>query len=285
MAFSLNPARPLPAELRRAAMEQVVRARTALEAARGDHARQLHEARKATKKARALLRLARSADEEFYRAANGILRRGAAAVAGPREASALVETLDRLIAAYPGKVSGAFLGLIRHRLAERRDRIVATTAGLDATIAEATGCCEEAALLIGEGFAHARRRHLRQGADRTLKEWRRATKRARRRGHVEDFHDLRKSVKAHWTHLGLLEDFIASKVARRRPAVEKLGELLGELNDVHVLRAALKAGSLPLEGIPLKRFRMLLKREARRLERLSLKKARRLSLKRIGELR
>ena len=65
-------------------------------------------------------------------------------------------------------------------------------------------------------------------------------KRQRKRGEPDDFHDLRKAVKAHAMHLSLLKKFWPSPVKPRRKAVDALGEKLGELHDIFVLRALLR---------------------------------------------
>ena len=66
----------------------------------------------------------------------------AALLAGPREATALVETIDRLAKNFPEQSAGGGLDAVRDRLVARQHELHGG-AGLGAAIAAATAACEE----------------------------------------------------------------------------------------------------------------------------------------------
>lgn len=285
--FRIDPSRPLRAELARIVEETGGAVAAHLDAASQDHGRGLHEARKALKKLRALLRLVRAGAPKPLKEEERRFRDAARAIAGSREATAAVETLDRFIAAFPKKIVACRLGEIRAGLLARCDEIAGRE--LDAGRREARALCEEAQARLRATVFEADLSDadiLARGMNKTLSHWRGALDAARRDGRPDDFHELRKAVKAHWAQLGLLRDFGLPGSRRRRGEVEALGERLGELNDIHVLRDALADGSLGLAAdLDTRAFDALLKKHAKALARETLPEARRLLAERPGELR
>lgn len=275
-AFRIDPARKLRDEFGRIVDETCDAVAAHLNAA--DHGRGLHEARKALKKLRALLRLVRAAEPRSLRVQERRLRNAARAIAGSREATAAVETLDRLIAAHPDKIVDCRLGEIRSHLLARCARMAG--AELDAARGAAGALCIEARDRLRELAFDARLSDdavLADGMERTLRHWKKALEAAGKNGEAEDFHELRKAVKAHWAQLGLLRAFGLRGMGRRREAVEVLGERLGELNDLHVMREAVAQGTFGLPAdLDTRAFDRLLKRQARALAAETLPQAKRL---------
>lgn len=249
MSFRIDPRLPLTGEVRRILGEEIGKALAHLAVARDQPEQALHKCRKRLKSARALLRLVRSGNETFRRTENQCYRQVAALLAGPREATALVETVDRLAAAFPEQVAGGGLDSVRDRLIARQHEMHAG-AGLDAAIGAATAACEEGLirterLLLPDLPEHAAD-VLAEGARKTLRRARKALDRAGSRGEAEDFHDLRKAAKTHSMHLSLLGRLWPTPIKVRRKAVDELGERLGELHDVFVMRVLLEADGEPL---------------------------------------
>lgn len=275
MSFRIEPSRPLAQEVRRLALRQNEAALARLDLARGDHASGLHETRKSIKKLRALLRLVRAADEDFYKSENARYRDISGALAPLREASALVETLDRLVAAHPKK---EFLPPVREWLAGRRERIAGDTAALDKAIDAAVAGCEAGhAVLAGRQWENVDASVLAAGAGAAIARWRKALRRAESRGEEEDFHGLRKAAKAHLAHLGLLARMWPAAAPKYRKRLDALAERLGELNDVFVLRRAFRSGALVLpEGIGTGPLLRLLDKKVVRIEAACVKQARKL---------
>lgn len=276
--FRIAPSRSLDAEVMRILDETGGRVIGHLEDREGDHGKALHEARKGIKKLRALLLLVRAADKPLMKAEGRRLRDAARLIAGPREATAAVETVDRFIAAFPEKVEVCHLAEIRDALDARHARIAGQA--LDEARDEAAAMCRAALERLRRSQPLADVSDgavLTKGFAKALKHWGKALEKARARGEPEDFHELRKAVKAHWAQLGLLRDFMGGSIKKRRAEVEELGERLGEINDIHVMRDGLASGALGLpEAIDTKPFDRLLKKQARALSKGALSEACRL---------
>ncbi|RVD23682.1 CHAD domain-containing protein, partial [Mesorhizobium sp. M4B.F.Ca.ET.017.02.2.1] len=87
---------------------------------------------------------------------------------------------------------------------------------------------------------------LAEGARAILRRARKAVDKAGSRGEADDFHDLRKAAKTHSMHLSLLGRLWPTPIKSRRKAVDSLGERLGDLHDVFVMRTLLDADGEPL---------------------------------------
>ncbi|RWF63417.1 CHAD domain-containing protein [Mesorhizobium sp. M4B.F.Ca.ET.190.01.1.1] len=249
MSFRIDPRLPLTGEVRRILADEVGKALAHLETAREKPEQGLHKCRKRLKSVRALLRLVRSGDEPFCQTENECYKQVSALLAGPREATALIETVDRLAAAFPEQSAGGGLDAVRDRLVMRQHEMHAG-AGLDAAISAAAAACRE-------GLGHIDRLSLpdqpeqaadilAEGARAILGRARKALDKAGSRGEADDFHDLRKAAKTHSMHLSLLGRLWPTPIKSRRKAVDSLGERLGDLHDVFVMRALLDADGEPL---------------------------------------
>ncbi|RVC47945.1 CHAD domain-containing protein, partial [Mesorhizobium sp. M4B.F.Ca.ET.088.02.2.1] len=221
MSFRIDPRLPLTGEVRRILADEVGKALAHLETAREKPEQGLHKCRKRLKSVRALLRLVRSGDDPFCQTENECYKQVSALLAGPREATALIETVDRLAAAFPGQSAGG-----------GADRGIETGAGMHFMLAHHQP--EQAADILAEG------------ARAILRRARKALDKAGSRGEADDFHDLRKAAKTHSMHLSLLGRLWPTPIKSRRKAVDSLGERLGDLHDVFVMRALLDADGEPL---------------------------------------
>lgn len=277
MSFRIDPRLPLTGEVRRILTEEVGKALAHLDVARDRPEQALHKCRKRLKNVRALLRLVRSGDETFSTTENQCYKQVSALLAGPREATALIETVDRLAAAFPEQSAGGGLDAVRERLVLRQHELHAG-AGLDAAIGAASAACQE-------GLGHIDRLALpdqpeqaadilADGARATLRRARKALDKAGSRGATDDFHDLRKAAKTHSMHLSLLGRLWPTPIKARRKAVDALAERLGDLHDVFVMRALLDADGAPL-GPPedTRLLAKLLKRSEKSLRKICLAEA------------
>ncbi|RNJ44381.1 metal-binding protein [Mesorhizobium erdmanii] len=249
MSFRIDPRLPLTDEVRRILAEEIGKALQHLDAARSRPEQGLHKCRKRMKSARALLRLVHSGDETFCTTENQCYRNVAALLAGPREATALIETVDRLAAAFPKESADGGLDAVRDRLVARQHDLH-EGAGLEAAIGAATAACADGMKRI-ESLALPDQPEqaadvLAEGARVTLRRARKALDKAGARGAADDFHDLRKAAKTHGMHLSLLGRLWPTPIKARRKAVDELGERLGELHDLFVMRALLEADDEPL---------------------------------------
>lgn len=277
MSFRIDPRLPLTGEVRRILVEEIGKALIHLNTARDRPEQGLHKCRKRLKSVRALLRLVRSGDETFCQTENQCYRQVAALLAGPREATALVETIDRLAASFPEHSAGGGLDDVRDRLVARQQELHGG-AGLGAAIGAAIAACEEGinrvdSLVLPDQPEQAAD-VLAEGARATLRRARKALDKAGSRGEADDFHDLRKAAKTHGMHLSLLGRLWPTPIKARRKAVDELGERLGELHDVFVMRALLDADDQPLA--PPQETRLLgklLKRSEKSLRKICLAEA------------
>ncbi|TIW77141.1 MAG: CHAD domain-containing protein, partial [Mesorhizobium sp.] len=142
MSFRIDPRLPLTGEVRRILADEIGRAISHLETAREKPEQGLHKCRKRLKSVRALLRMVRSGDEPFCRTENECYKQVSALLAGPREATALIETVDRLADAFPEQSAGGGLDPVRERLVLRQHELHAGP-GLDAAINAAVAACRE----------------------------------------------------------------------------------------------------------------------------------------------
>ncbi|TIQ29258.1 MAG: CHAD domain-containing protein [Mesorhizobium sp.] len=269
MSFRIDPRLPLTGEVRRILADEIGKALGHLETARDKPEQGLHKCRKRLKSVRALLRLVRSGDESFCQTENECYKQVSALLAGPREATALIETIDRLASAFPEQTAGGGLDAVRERLVLRQHELHAGP-GLDAAINAAVAACREGLeridrLSLPDQLEQAAD-ILAEGARATLRRAKKALDKAGTRGAADDFHDLRKAAKTHSMHLSLLGRLWPTPIKTRRKAVDKLGELLGELHDVFVMRALLAADGEPLgPAEDTKLLRKLLKRSEKSL--------------------
>ena len=275
MSYRIDPRLPLTAEVQRIATEEIDGALRHLAAAHDNPDKALHQCRKRLKSLRALLRLVRSGDESFVRAENARYREVSARLAGPREAAALIETVDRLAEAFPDETADGALDPVRDRLVARRSDILNDGEGLAAAIDAAAAACRTGIRQIEklalpdqpESAADV----LADGARKTMRRARKSLQEAETRGEPEDFHDLRKAVKAHSLHLSLLKKLWPSPIREKRKAVDALGEQLGDLHDIFVLRALLQDEARPLGGRAETRLlARLVKRSERKLKKACL---------------
>ncbi|HEY6632510.1 MAG TPA: CHAD domain-containing protein [Rhizobiaceae bacterium] len=266
MSYRIDPRLPLASEVRRIAAEEIEAATGHLAGVGDSPDNALHECRKRLKSLRALLRLIRPGDRKFAKAENRRYREVAAWLAAPRDAAALIGTIDRLTAEFPEEAASGELAPIRDRLVARRDAL------LDGRLSKTA---DAAAAACRTGLARFEKMNLpdrpeaaadilADGVRATMKRARRALDRARESGEATDFHDLRKAVKAHARHLSLMKGFWPSPVKPRLKALDALGERLGELHDICVLRALIKEEGRPLGS---KAETRLLDRLARRSQR------------------
>src|ERR1700753_2539377 len=118
MAFRLQPGEAVPDGLRRCAREQLDRAIDELSArAADDPVEAVHDARKALKKARSLLRLGRGTlDPDERRRENEALRRAGRALSSARDAEVMLEATDNLSDRFTGRVPEASFAAIRRHL-------------------------------------------------------------------------------------------------------------------------------------------------------------------------
>jgi hypothetical protein len=193
--------------------------------------------RRRLKRVRSLLRLIRPVFPD-YASENKALRDIGAEVGELRDVMALVEAADLLAHGREGDEAVA-LGLLRlelaNRAAEREEELdrEAFLTQLRTRLREARVRSE-----IWE-FRNEGRAALVPGFVDTYRRARRDLKRAKDSGEEDDFHAWRKTVKLHAGHLSVLRGLVPAFADGRLRRAKKLGVVLGDFQNLCVLRQAL----------------------------------------------
>lgn len=201
----------------------------------------VHDIRKALKKVRACLRLVRDHIDD-YRELNAYFRDLARPVSDIRDATANLETLDKLQARYartpPDDAFGGIRdGLLRHRaiLAERDfrrdDKLGAIRRGL----------CGKLAEIPGWPWRVADFEDIRPGIERVYRRGCRGLSRSRNGGSIHDFHQWRKRVKYLRYQIDVLNRLWPEYMATLEAEYHRLSDDLGELHDLDVLAQSVEA--------------------------------------------
>ena len=286
MGYRLRPDEDADDGVRRVARGQLDLAADQL-AGDGDRDVAVHESRKALKRLRALVRVARDAlGDDAYRRENRIFRDTGRRLSATRDAAVMVETLDDLTERYGDELpDDAFVGL--------RDALASEATAASSALADDRGPIEEV-----QGALEAARRRvaawplpddagpemLEAGFERVYRRGRRALKAARRDPGTEELHELRKRAKDLWHAAQILRPAspkAMKKLARRAHA---LSDLTGDDHDLAVLRAATRERQETLAPGELALLEGLVARRRRRLQRKALALGRRVYARRPGKL-
>lgn len=245
MNYRIRPGEPLTDEVVRIAGLQYRKAIGILRSEPDGRHQAIHDARKRFKRLRGLFRLIREAAPDFYARENARIRDTASTLSAVRDATSLVEVVDRMAAdSEPGE-DRAVLISVRDRLAARRDRIAAGQTDLGDRITAAILACEQGSAALAD-------LRLPKGNDKAIdvlaagaaKNYGRAVKalaRARESEDPEDWHDLRKRIKYHWMHIQLLKPAWPGVMAARAEIADLAGDLLGDDHDLAVLAELIAA--------------------------------------------
>ncbi|MDE2737325.1 MAG: CHAD domain-containing protein [Gemmatimonadota bacterium] len=243
MEYRLKRGENAPEGVRRMAAEQLDKALEHLACQDGKRDKHIHEARKATKRLRALVRLVRrELGDEVYALENQCYRDAGQRLSELRDATVLVETLDRLIESLGEDVPKSRFARVRAWLVERRDQVYGQAASSDRValevIADLTPARErlEDWNLQRQGWGG-----IRVGLQRIYARGRRDFAAAYALPSDEAFHDWRKQAKYLWYHTQILENIWPSVIQAQAEELDQLGELLGQDHDLAVLRTTVLA--------------------------------------------
>ncbi len=243
MEYRLKRGESAPEGVRRMAAEQLDKALEHLACQEEKRDKHIHEARKATKRLRALVRLVRrELGDEVYALENQCYRGAGQRLSELRDATVLVETLDRLVESLGKDVPKSRFARVRTWLEERRDQVYGQVASSDRVaqevIADLTQARErlEDWNLQRQGWGG-----IRVGLQRIYARGRRDFAAAYALPSDEAFHDWRKQAKYLWYHTQILENIWPSVMQALVEELDQLGELLGQDHDLAVLRTTVLA--------------------------------------------
>jgi hypothetical protein len=236
-AYRFYPEETVPDGVRRMARGQL-EAATELLSEGGDREAAVHETRKALKRVRTLLRLARGGlDTHTYRSENDRLRHSARRLAVARDSQVMVETLEAVSERFSRELPLDHIEDLRSRLlAEHRNaqrRLDADEMLLDSAIRqlESTLARVPAWTLADDDFGA-----LAPGLRRVYRRGRQALKVARREPIRENLHELRKRAKDLWHTAQVLRRAAPSRMRKIRRSAHEVSDLLGENHDLALLR-------------------------------------------------
>ena len=243
MEYRLKQGENAPEGVRRMATAQLDKALAHLGCEDGERDKHIHEARKATKRLRALVRLVRrDLGDEVYALENQCYRNAGQRLSGLRDATVLVETLDRLVECLGKDVPKSRFVRVRAWLVERRDRAYGQANSSNRAVQEAIAALAQARERV-EHWNLQRRGWggIRVGVQRIYARGRRDFAAAYVLPSDEAFHDWRKQVKYLWYHTQILENIWPSVMEVLAEELDQLGELLGQDHDLAVLCATVLA--------------------------------------------
>jgi CHAD domain-containing protein len=226
---------------RRCAREQLEEAvRQLSEEVDNDPVTAVHEARKAVKKERALLRLLRGALAKEQRdSANTTLRDAARGLSGVRDADVMIETVDRLADRFAGQLPEATYRAVSEMLEATR-RLENRASGAATPSREAAQ--DLAGVLVRIDDWELRRggwAALDDGLRRSYGRGHKAFRHAREDRSLESLHEWRKRVKDLWYHLRLLQPVCGRVVRGQVKTASRLADVLGGDHDLAVLNTTL----------------------------------------------
>jgi CHAD domain-containing protein len=222
---------PVRTEIVRIAAEQLDSALKELrEGIHDDPVGAVHNARKAIKKERSLLRLARGMlSPAQRRRENAALRKAARELAGMRDAEVLVATLDQLSERLAGQLPTSNIAGIRKQLASGRAMEGDQTPHAIEELAAIRSRVPQ--WRLGDGSWNA----LEAGLVRSYRRGRKSLRRAWATGSLVDLHEWRKRVKDLWYQQRLLAQACGPAVQGQAEDAHHLSRLLGQDHDLGVL--------------------------------------------------
>ncbi|HLJ08538.1 MAG TPA: CHAD domain-containing protein [Acidimicrobiia bacterium] len=263
MTFTLDPGQPIPKTVSKAAEKQLRKIVEALTDQAGlDPDEATHDARKRTKKLRALLRLVRpELGEKVYRRENRALRDAARRLSPVRDAWVLVEALDGLVAPPdedidPASVAALRAVLVREHRMLQEDQAEGRTAQRSAEEFERVLARVARWPLRDNGW-----RSLEEGLEAVTRAGRKAMAAAEAAGTAEAFHEWRKQVKYLRHQFALLRQVWPDVLDAMEATADELGEVLGADHDLAVLRERVETASVLL---PASRKALVRRIDARR---------------------
>ncbi len=197
----------------------------------------IHDARKSAKRVRGALRLVRFDLGSQFAQENAVFRDIGQKLSDLRDAQALLEVFDDIVARYKHPLPS-----IRRGLEERKRRFEAAVDG-KAVAEEVIADLRQARQwmdrwpLNSNGFAA-----VAPGLGGTFRAGRRAFAAAYAEPTPEHFHEWRKRAKDHWYHIRLLENLWTPIMQAYESSLKCLEQLLGDDHNLVVLRNSIQAG-------------------------------------------
>jgi CHAD domain-containing protein len=251
MAYQIGRKAPVDAELRQILGEQNRRALALLQTWQDNPRDNVHQARQAMKRIRAVFRLVRPRAPYVYRVENVFYRDVGRSLACARDAEAVVEALTLLQPRIQGPLAQESLAQLRTGLERRAAR------QRESELLDLRGRIERACASLGAAerrlrhvpLSDVRRKDLRRGVEATLQRCGEAYERVCQSQAPDDFHAWRKDVKCAYHQSRLMSELMPHWSRTAGPGLGALAEVLGHLHDLVLLEALLgqTAGELRID--------------------------------------
>ncbi len=241
MAYQLEVDERVSEGIARCAREQLDRAVSELsENINQDPVAAVHRARKAVKKERSLLRLARGAmPPRQRRRENRALREAARGLSAVRDAQAMVQTVTKLSERFAGQLPESTFTAIGEQLQLTRDQQGGRLRA-SALDARAVGELGTVRLRVDDWtFKKHGWKAIEPGLLRSYRRGRKAFARTPRQPSLEDLHAWRKRAKDLWHQNRLLAPICGPAVRGQAKDAQRLADILGDDHDLGVLRQTL----------------------------------------------
>jgi CHAD domain-containing protein len=286
--YRLEPGEGAGEGIRRIARGQIELAAERLQGSRADDLDEaVHDARKAFKRLRALVRLARHGlGDEVYRRENTGFRDVGRDLSAVRDAQVMVDTLQGLIDRYRAELAdGAFRGLLDALTAEAQaahERLASDPQAVaPALSALETMRNRVATWPLGEREGP---RALAPGFERIYRRGRRAVRAARKDASTENLHELRKRAKDLWHAAQVVRPVAPKQMKRLARDAHRLADLTGADHDLAVLLEGARRRAHTLRPGELRLLGALVDRRRRGLQREALGRARRVYARKAGRV-
>ncbi len=237
MGYCVNRGEPVAESIRRIALEQLDKAvRSLAEPDKGRH-KGVHEARKACKKLRAVLRLARGAlGNGTFRRENLFIRDAQRELSAVRDTAAIIEALDKLTGHFAGQLDEKAFARLRAILVERCRAIEAAQMDkADMPLQVARRLEEARGRFAGWRVAGKGLDALRPGLLRVYSDGCRLYAGLDAGSDAHAWHEWRKQVKYLWYHTRILCPLWPGPLDALSDELERLSDLLGHDHDLVVL--------------------------------------------------
>jgi CHAD domain-containing protein len=199
----------------------------------------IHQVRKEIKKLRALLRMVREkVPRRDYRSVVKALRAAAARLAGLRDASVKLQTLARLLGKARGRVRRGPFNRFRAEL-DKRCRAEATQLWDRQAAEDVRALLVKLARRLAELRVEGRGWSvIAPGIEAGYRAGRKTWLAAARHPSADQLHKWRKRAKVQWCQVRLLRRTRPGRLCALAAVLEELGEVLGEAQDLAVLKQA-----------------------------------------------
>ena len=248
MAYVFKPEGSVAHNLNRILSQEIKAALNTLQQPDQNTGEAIHRIRKRIKKIRALFRLIRSElNQNDFQRQNSYYRMIGQQLSSLRDASVMINTLQKLRQAQPAGVSSQVFSRLHKVLTAQQDQATRQFFDDPTQIGELTKAFEQAPQRVtglskhhkGFGMIAPNLKTIYQRAQKALK-------RAVHKPSVNKLHELRKEVKTLWYHTRLLEPSWPGLLKAYGHELGQLGELLGNDHDYGVLAQLIDSDALRL---------------------------------------